>query len=383
MMIARPSTVSGYLILGFILLQCTFSCTETVDVIDSNETPLTEKNDGIESENFLPVANHLNAQPHPASQERENISDEDEEGSGSDDDDNLIEPSVLALSPNIPDESEGSGDEPVSKEDEINDSSESTNATIPLIISDSAERDGASYETTETTNAETASNDTIQLAIDNTSNNPTNVANENVAQVNHLLPIGQSANQPAITTIIDSTARPDTELIKPIDTNSTHSDVARINHPVKESQATYILLACLGVILVLLIFYLVYKRYRSTSKHTHYINDAENAPQEMLNMNRNNIGKPLRSSNDDQCIHIPLIPDNEKGNAKTNGLTSIEEPLLQHSLDISFKNGHCELEHVANGVHDGQNDNNIITTTAATPHKSPRYSPVSPAQPTE
>lgn len=377
MMIIRLSTVSWYLILGVILFQSTLSCAQAVDVIDSSETALTEKNDGIESENFLPVANHLNVQPQTASEEKENISDEDEEGSGSDDDDNLIEPRVLALSHNIPDESEGSGDEPVSKEDEINDSSESTNATMPLIMPESAERDGKSYEITDATSAETTSNQPVQLTIEDTT---ASIPNEEIAQAKHILPNGQSANQSMPTTTIDSTAQPETKQVKPTDTNNTHSEVARINHPVKESQATYILLACLGVILVLLIFYLVYKRYRSTNKHTHYINDAENAPQEMLNMNRNNLGKPLRSSNDEQCIHIPLIPDNEK----SNGLTSIEKPLLQHSSDEPLGNGLCEPEHEnadaipsTNGVHGGPYDNSVITTTAAVPHKSPRYSPVS------
>lgn len=356
MKIPRLSLATFYLILSIVLIHTASNYAQTVDVIDSSESAITGKNDSYESEHFIPVANTPSSQAQTGNDEKDNISGEDEEGSGSSEEE-ILQPFLSATT----DADEGSGDEEatgpsISKEDEVNDSSESTNVTVP-IISESHEREGKSYEPT----AETTS-DEPQLII--FGHRYPNVTNEKSS---------------------DSTdaVRTDAEVIKPMDSNATHSEVARVGHPIKESQATYILLASLGVILVLLILYLVYKRYRSSSKHTHYINDAENAPQEMLNMNRNNIGKPIRTPTDEQCIHIPLIPDGDK--EKANGLTSVQEPLLQQTPDAPTENGHCEpdADHdhtdstpLSNGVHnDTPHDNNTATTLI--PHKSPRYSPVS------
>lgn len=336
----------------------------STDIFDSGELSTKDKIDGIESESFLPVAQQQGAPLQSASEEANNISSEDgEDGSGGDD---LPDPSSHATATSDPsDDDEGSGDydassESISREDEDNDSNESTNTTVP-IIADSGERDGKSYDTDDT---------------ETTTNTPADPIVEEPIQTKNVTPVASiAANEPTVATTI----RPDTETIKPLEGNVTHAGVARIGAN-KDSQATYVLLTCLGVILVLLIVYLVYKRYRSNSKHTHYINDAENAPQEMLNMNRNNIGKPMHS--DDQCIHIPLIPDREK----PNGVAGAEEPLLQKLSDTlpNGENGHCEpdgavhahIDHspVSNGVHADAPHNGTAT---AIPHKSPRYSPVS------
>lgn len=107
------------------------------------------------------------------------------------------------------------------------------------------------------------------------------------------------------------------------------------NSPSKaDSNGTYILLAILGIILVLLILYVAAKRNRSTAvKNQRNNNDVESPAQEMLAMDKKNLGKPVPN----QVEFIPLIPEKHATDKKTN-LANAEEPLLQKLSEAENEN---------------------------------------------
>lgn len=101
-----------------------------------------------------------------------------------------------------------------------------------------------------------------------------------------------------------------------------------------DSNGTYILLAILGIILVLLILYVAAKRNRSTAvKNRRNNNDVESPAQEMLAMDKKNLGKPVPN----QVEFIPLIPGKHATDKKTN-LANAEEPLLQKLSEAENEN---------------------------------------------
>lgn len=87
-----------------------------------------------------------------------------------------------------------------------------------------------------------------------------------------------------------------------------------------DSQNAYIVLAILGILLVLLILFVATKRNRTAAKNRRD-NDIEHTAQELSDMDKNNLGKPIAE-------FIPLIPGRYPVD-KENNLCNAQEPLLK------------------------------------------------------
>lgn len=106
------------------------------------------------------------------------------------------------------------------------------------------------------------------------------------------------------------------------------------NNPVHESKSTYILLAILGVLLIALILYVATKRSKnSKGGNRRNKNDIESPAQEMLKMDKRNLGKPIQNP----VEFIPLIPEKHSQEKKPN-ICNGEEPLLQKLNEVGNEN---------------------------------------------
>lgn len=105
----------------------------------------------------------------------------------------------------------------------------------------------------------------------------------------------------------------------PVRSDNTTAEASSTN-----SSATYILLILIGVLIVVLILYVANKRRRTSAKNRRNNNDIENQAQEMLNMDKNNLGKPITNGTE----FIPLMP-NKHPVDKENNLCNAQEPLLK------------------------------------------------------
>lgn len=170
------------------------------------------------------------------------------------------------------------------------------------------------------------------------------------------------------------------------------------NSDLQQSKSTYILLAVLGILLVALLLYVATKRSRTNVKNRRNNNDIESPAQELLTMDKNNLGKPIQNP----VEFIPLIPDKHDPEKKAN-VCNGEEPLLQKLTEVENENEPHEDHHkkttddnkqqtptqqlngnakpVQNGVHaDKIDDNNLVNDQRQYQSISPkpsRYSPVS------
>lgn len=157
-----------------------------------------------------------------------------------------------------------------------------------------------------------------------------------------------------------------------------------------DSNNAYILLAILGILLVLLIVFVASKRSRNVSKNRRD-NDIEHASQELSNMDKNNLGKPIAE-------FIPLIPGRYPD--KENNLSNAQEPLLKKlnesdaesnpsandlqeepkiEEDTKQQNGNVapgtpSTTPIQNGIHKDENDGHVFQSISPKPS---RYSPVS------
>lgn len=158
-----------------------------------------------------------------------------------------------------------------------------------------------------------------------------------------------------------------------------------------DSNNAYILLAILGILLVLLIVFVASKRSRNVSKNRRD-NDIEHASQELSNMDKNNLGKPIAE-------FIPLIPGRYPD--KENNLSNAQEPLLKKlnesdaesnpsanesqeepkiDEDTKQQNGNVApgtpptSTPIQNGIHRDENDGHVFQSISPKPS---RYSPVS------
>lgn len=153
--------------------------------------------------------------------------------------------------------------------------------------------------------------------------------------------------EPAV--VVKNMANMDAEYVQTNDghekASSTHSEETKIDETaeVHEGNSTYVLLAILGILLVALILYVAAKRSKTNTKNRRNNNDIESPAQEMLTMDKNNLGKPMQNP----VEFIPLIDPEKKAQInKCNG----EEPLL-HKL--------TEVEHEHEPNHAAANGNGI------------------------
>lgn len=181
--------------------------------------------------------------------------------------------------------------------------------------------------------------------------------------------------------------------------DGAHSESAKVDpDEAHVPKNTYILLGVLGVLLVVLILYVAAKRSKTNTKNRRNNNDIESPAQEMLTMDKNNLGKPMQSPGE----FIPLIPEKHEGDKKGN-LCNGEEPLLQKLTEVENENddGNAKKSDnkqqtptqqlngsakpipngVQNGLHpDNKSDDNTVNDQRQYQPISPkasRYSPVS------
>lgn len=115
---------------------------------------------------------------------------------------------------------------------------------------------------------------------------------------------------------------------------NSRSEESKIDdsNSVHKGNSTYVLLGILGILLVALVLYVAAKRSRTNTKNRRNNNNIESPAQEMLTMDKNNLGKPIQSS----VEFIPLIDPEKKAavtaavHTKCNG----EEPLLHKLTEV-------------------------------------------------
>lgn len=138
------------------------------------------------------------------------------------------------------------------------------------------------------------------------------------------------------------TTNVDTELVHPdrIDDAAAHAEGGATDNSSQSSSApirsedsdhatvslgdtnnAYILLAILGVLLVLLIVFVATKRSRNVAKNRRDNDIEHTGAQELADMDKNNLGKPIAE-------FIPLIPGRYPVD-KENNLCNAQEPLLK------------------------------------------------------
>lgn len=309
---------------------------------------ITENDEG-----FLPVNN-----PHGKRSTSESEADSDSdsfmnddvsEGSGSNDnDDDLYEGSGAddPTEPPMPklinlDENDNISNETQSDEDDQSESDDLITVHAPKSLNSSESvdsKENASIETEATTiQAEVATEP---------SSTPVSVALP-VPAVEVATESEDSGNASSIPPIVEETIVPvknmanEAEYIQTKDTDDKRSEETKIDESksVHEGNSTYILLAILGVLLIALILYVAAKRSRANTKNRRNNNDIESPAQEMLAMDKNNLGKPIQNP----VEFIPLIdPEKRATINKCNG----EEPLLQKLTEV--ENEHEPNNH-ANG----------------------------------
>lgn len=158
-----------------------------------------------------------------------------------------------------------------------------------------------------------------------------------------------------LTPIVEETIVPvknmanDAEYIQTNDANekaNSHSEETKMDdsNSVHEGSSTYVLLAILGILLVALILYVAAKRSKANTKNRRNNNDIESPAQEMLTMDKNNLGKPIQNP----VEFIPLIPDKHDPEKKTPNKCNGEEPLLQKLTEV--ENEHEPNHANGNGI---------------------------------
>lgn len=143
----------------------------------------------------------------------------------------------------------------------------------------------------------------------------------------------------------------------PIRSDATEHATASIG----DSNNAYILLGILGILLVLLIIFVATKRSRTMAKNRRD-NDIEHTAQELADMDKNNLGKPIAE-------FIPLIPGRYPVD-KENNLCNAQEPLLKKlsESDAESNPSANDTQEEPNIAADGKQQNG--TVAAGTPSSS-------------
>ncbi|XP_055315959.1 protein windpipe [Sitodiplosis mosellana] len=323
---------------------------------------------GFEGE-YLPVSANQRTKRTDATADSEedyiNDDDNNDEGSGSEPEE------MVTKSDSTTEAYEGSGDD-----GEIT-------SQLPNTDDDAASNETLSGENDKTSEDTTDIGPSSLNSRENTSAETLNES-ETLAPVTEeiIVPVKSATNDAEFIETPDGTAAATRKQPK-------QSDATKIeNDEVHESNSTYILLAILGVLLVVLILYVATKRSRTNTKNRRNNNDIESPAQELKNMDKNNLGKPIQNP----VEFIPLIPEKHDPERKTN-LCNGEEPLLQKLTEVENENettddgkqkaaaddkqpanGNAQqlngnAKPVQNGVHPGNDDN------AA---NDPQFQPISP-----
>lgn len=321
----------------------------------------------------------------------------DHEGSGSDDDVYEGSGSTENLDPETTEASvlktvDLDGNDQISNETQSDEDDRSESSDDLITVHDSNQNSSVEAATVVAAPAEQPSSTTeavpvLAVASENDDSN-TDATDSTVPPVveETIVPVKNIAN--------------DAEYIQTHDTNekdSSRSEESKIDESstVHEGNSTYVLLAILGILLVALILYVAAKRSKANTKNRRNNNDIESPAQEMLTMDKNNLGKPMQNP----VEFIPLIDPEKKAavtaavhNNKCNGG---EEPLLQKLTEVENDrepnlangNGTHQLngnaKPVSNGINTAQPDSNNKSTNEndqrqfqSISPKPSRYSPV-------
>lgn len=150
-----------------------------------------------------------------------------------------------------------------------------------------------------------------------------------------------------------------------------------ISNEVKETQSTYILLGLLGFLLVGLIIFVIFRKKGTNRSNRRSKSDVENpAATEMLDMNKQLLGKPINRNGNGNVEIIPLMPKNKDqwdGEKPSNGhripenekgdLQRAEEPLLKriNAPDVEHEKPEKTVppsdSHISNGNAQTPNEN--------------------------
>lgn len=364
------------------------------------DASVEDKNEELGAE-FMPVIDKrakridpgLPAATTPANDEisgdSNDISDEDyDEGSGDElreVDSSTVQPSAVPFKDETDDTDEGSGDDgSYARSFGLEEDAETTTAANEITVEEEAT--------------------TVAAIL------PIHAESENVEH--SVEPEREETTTPTLLPVIEErivkvdATNVDTELIHPdlvdepavhVEDNSSHSSSAPIRSDANthasasfsDSNNAYILLAILGVLLLLLVLYVATKRSRTSNKNRRDA-DIEQHAQELADMDKNNLGKPIAE-------FIPLIPgrypvENNLSNAQEPLLKKLtesdaesnpsanetqEEPKIEE--DTKQQNGIVATQTppstpITNGIHKDDNNGNVFHSISPKPS---RYSPVS------
>lgn len=136
----------------------------------------------------------------------------------------------------------------------------------------------------------------------------------------------------------------------------------------QEAQSTYILLAILGVLLLCLIAFVVVRKKNANRRNRRSKADVENpTATEMLDMNKQLLGKPVNRNGNGNVEIIPLMGNKEKWDApkpatiNSDDLKRAQEPLLQklNANENTKPNENAQEEKPGNGnIPNGKETNN-------------------------
>lgn len=334
---------------------------------DPNALASLEANDEHEEElgtDFLPVHDHAkNKEPGDEHVELAPIEEDDEEHNisedfdlGSGDDDDSFEEHSTTTTPDVVAEAlqeqyEGSGDDlPELRHfahdlQEQNDTSAEDSATvIPIEVDEFSKVTEQSVSTEpETTPSESSTVVPDVPVVLLASSDEKVVVKDANSESSTTSSTTETASSPSTSPAAVVEEKVQTEKALIADAEIIHPDAASKNNnasnsaPVKsetpaannqspqKGSSTFILLGILGLLLLILILYVAISRNRQSSKNRNNNNDVENPAQELLTMDKNNLGKPIQNNGTE---FIPLIPGKYPVD-KENNLSNAQEPLLK------------------------------------------------------
>lgn len=167
---------------------------------------------------------------------------------------------------------------------------------------------------------------------------------------------------------------------------------------VKETKSTYILLGLLGFLLVGLIVFVIFRKKGANRSNRRSKSDVENpAATEMLDMNKQLLGKPINRNGNGNVEIIPLMPKNTDhwdGEKPSNGhhvpekvdMQKAEEPLLNriNAPDVAHEKPQSTVppsdSHLSNGNAQLPNENIEDSNNRRPEQSAPAGSRLAPPQ---
>lgn len=311
--------------------------------------------------------------------------DEDYEGSGSDD--YADEKKTLRLT-----KYEGSGDERIAGTTE-NIEDDGSGSGDGLVVIPNLDRINSIDESTES-DVEETTREPYKLNIFNNGVSIHKVDDEeNSDKSSTAAPVDEASVLPArmAPTMLEKSEPKKSEEVK-ANLSDDKSD------KVKESQSTYILLGLLGFLLFGLIVFVIFRKKGSNRSNRRSKSDVENpAATEMLDMNKQLLGKPINRNGNGNVEIIPLMPKNKDqwdGNKPSNGhhipekvdLQKAEEPLLNriNAPDVEQEKPQKTVppsdSHTLNGTVQSPNENSEDNNNRRPEQSAPAGSHLAPPQ---